>query len=69
MTMDQFKHYLRNLAITGNMLFVLWVLFNVTDDGFKGTLPEILSATGLTCLLITNSSLLLTDQKLTSKNK
>ena len=67
-TMDQFKHYLRNLAIAGNVLFVLWIQFNAMDEGFKGTLPEKLSAAGLIGLLIVNSALLLTSQKLTAKN-
>ncbi|WP_295672336.1 hypothetical protein [uncultured Mucilaginibacter sp.] len=46
-------------AIGGNVLFVLWILFNAMDEGFRGTLPEKLSAVGLIGLLSVNSILLL----------
>jgi hypothetical protein len=48
------------LALTGNILFVLWMLFNGIDEGFRGsTGPEIASYIGLTLLLALNSWLLL----------
>ena len=46
-------------AIAGNVLFVLWILFNAMDEGFQGTLPEKLSAIGLIGLLSVNCILLL----------
>jgi len=51
--------FLRYAAICGNILFVLWILFNAMDEGFQGTLPEKLSAVGLIGLLIVNCILLL----------
>lgn len=50
---------LRSAAICGNILFVLWILFNAMDEGFRGTLPEKLSAIGLIGLLSVNCVLLL----------
>ncbi|MDR3695831.1 hypothetical protein [Mucilaginibacter sp.] len=50
---------LRYAAIGGNILFILWILFNAMDEGFQGTLPEKLSAIGLIGLLSVNSILLL----------
>jgi len=57
--------FLRYAAICGNILFVLWIMFNAMDEGFGGTLPEKLSAIGLIGLLIVNCILLLmkTSQK------
>ncbi|BAU53301.1 hypothetical protein [Mucilaginibacter gotjawali] len=50
---------LRYAAVCGNIVFVLWILFNAMDEGFRGTLPEKLSAIGLIGLLAVNSLLLL----------
>jgi len=50
---------LRYAAVCGNILFVLWILFNAMDEGFRGTMPEKLSAIGLIGLLSVNSLLLL----------
>ncbi|MGI8950904.1 MAG: hypothetical protein ACR2FN_04885 [Chitinophagaceae bacterium] len=50
---------LRYSAIIGNIIFLLWGLFNAIDEGFKGTLPEKFSYVGLSVLLIINSFLLL----------
>jgi hypothetical protein len=50
---------LRYAAICGNILFVLWILFNAMDEGFRGTLPEKLSAIGMIGLLTVNCFLLL----------
>ena len=46
--------FLRFAAIGGNILFILWIMFNAMDEGFRGTLPEKLSAVGLIGLLIVN---------------
>jgi len=54
---------LKSAAITGNILFVLWVTYNAIDDGFRGTLPEKLSYIGLMGLLATNTFLLITKFK------
>jgi hypothetical protein len=52
--------FLRYAAITGNIVFILWVSFNAIDDGFSGTLPEKLSYVVLMGLLVTNCFLLIT---------
>ena len=49
---------LRTLAIAGNVLFVLWILYNGINEGFKGTLPEIISYIALVILLGMNTVLL-----------
>lgn len=51
---------LRYAAIGGNILFILWILFNAMDEGFRGTMQEKLSAIGLIGLLTVNCTLLLT---------
>jgi len=50
---------LKWLAIAGNILFILWILYNGINEGFQGTIPEKVSFIGLSCLLILNSILLL----------
>jgi len=50
--------FLRYLAITGNIILVLWILRNGINEGFKGTPLEIVSYIGLMILLILNSVLL-----------
>ena len=49
---------LRYAAIAGNIIFLLWGLYNGVNEGFKGTLPEKASYAGLNVLLIINSFLL-----------
>jgi hypothetical protein len=50
---------LRASAIAGNLLFILWVLFNAMDSGWKGTKAEAASAVFLIALLATNICLIL----------
>jgi hypothetical protein len=50
---------LRHVAIAGNMLFVLWILYNGMNEGFRGTRPEVISYIGLVLLLVLNSLLLI----------
>ncbi|HEY2583023.1 MAG TPA: hypothetical protein VGI43_14515 [Mucilaginibacter sp.] len=57
---QNFMLLLKYAALTGNVLFVLWVSFNAIDEGFKGTLPEKFSYVGLMGLLAVNSFLILT---------
>ncbi|MFI5140189.1 MAG: hypothetical protein ACHQIM_20375 [Sphingobacteriales bacterium] len=63
MNNTKFISLLRNAAIGGNVLFILWVSFNAMDEGFSGTLIEKLSYFALVALLITNIVLLLINQK------
>lgn len=46
-------------AISGNILFILWILYNGINEDFQGTLPEKISYIGLIGLLVTNSFLVL----------
>ena len=45
-------------AVTGNILFVLWVSFNGLKEHFQGTIFEKLSYIGLMGLLAVNTFLL-----------
>lgn len=45
-------------AVTGNILFVLWVTVNGLKEHFNGTIYEKLSYIGLIGLLTTNTHLL-----------
>lgn len=55
----QFIALLRFAAISGNILFVLWVTFNGLKEGFSGTIYQKLSYIGLVGLLSINSFLIL----------
>ena len=50
---------LKDAAISGNVLFILWTLFNAMDEEFNGRLLGKLSAIGFEGLLIINSFLLI----------
>jgi len=52
------KNNLTVLAIAGNIIFILWILYNGINEGFVGTLPEKVSYIGLMGLLAVNSILL-----------
>jgi hypothetical protein len=54
---------LRYLAIAGNVAFVLWILRNGINEGFKATPVEIVSYVGLVILLLLNTFLLLERQR------
>ncbi len=51
------------LAVAGNVIFIVWITYNGIDEGFKGTLIQILSYIGLTLLLVLNSVLLLRKER------
>lgn len=53
---------LRYATITGNIIFILWILYNGISEGFAGTLLEKLSYIGLIGLLGVNSAFLLKDK-------
>ena len=53
---------LRYATITGNNIFILWILYNGISEGFAGTLLEKLSYIGLIGLLGVNSAFLLKDK-------
>ena len=60
---NDFMLLLKYAAITGNILFVLWIAFNAMDEGFRGTLYEKLSGIGMICLLILNCILLISKSQ------
>jgi len=51
--------WLRNSAIAGNVLYVLWMLRNGLEVGFRGRPVEVASIAGLIVLLALNIVLLL----------
>ena len=55
----QFIALLRFAAISGNILFVLWVTFNGLKESFSGTIYQKLSYAGLVVLLSINSFFIL----------
>ncbi len=46
-----FFQFLRNSAIAGNIIFVLWILNNGINEGFQGTAPQVFSYIVLILLL------------------
>jgi hypothetical protein len=53
--MDKFLKY---ITIAGNIIYVLWILYNGFHEGFTANLVQIISCTGLILLLILNSILI-----------
>lgn len=53
---------LRFSTVSGNIIFILWVLFNGIKEGFPGTLIEKVSYVGLTLLLSLNSIFLVSKR-------
>jgi hypothetical protein len=49
---------LRFAAIFGNVIFILWITYNAIDEGFRGTIYQIISGIGIILLLILNTILL-----------
>jgi len=61
--MKQVKSLITILAVTGNIIFVLWILYNGINEGFKATLLEKISYFGMIGLLIINSILILGEKQ------
>jgi hypothetical protein len=54
---------LKYIAIIGNMLYILWIIYNGIDEGFRGIgRVQAVALIGLLCLLILNI-ILLRDKK------
>ncbi len=49
---------LKVLAVAGDGLFILWMLYNGIDEGFRASAYQLASYVGLTLLLLLNSVLL-----------
>ena len=58
--MNDIKKALPLIALAGNVIFALWIMYNAIDDGFRGTIPEKVSSIGLIGLLAINSYMVLT---------
>ena len=56
------------LAIAGNILFVLWILYNGINESFQGTMIEKISYITLMGLLTVNALLLIRKNRKHSKN-
>jgi hypothetical protein len=54
-----FVELLSFAAIAGNILFVLWILYNGMDEKFQGTTIEKVSSSTLVVLLAVNALLLI----------
>ncbi len=55
--MKELRKILTIMAITGNIMFMLWVTYNGIDEHFQGTIWQKLSYIGLMGLLIVNTYL------------
>ena len=56
------------LAIAGNILFVLWILYNGINESFQGTTIKKISYITLMGLLSVNALLLIRKNRKHSKN-
>jgi hypothetical protein len=61
--MKKVRNILTALAVTGNLLFMLWITYNGVHERFSGTLWEKLSYVGLMALLLINTFLLISSDK------
>jgi hypothetical protein len=50
-------------AIAGNILFVLWIIYNGIDEGFQGTKVEKFSYVTLSVLLAVNAFLIIRNYR------
>jgi hypothetical protein len=57
-TESPISQLLKTLVIAGNIVFVLWILFNGMNENWAGTTPEKVSYSSLVVLLILNAYLL-----------
>lgn len=58
MEKGQIFNILKLVAICGNVVYILWILWNGIDESFSGTIVQIISYIGLIVLLILNILLL-----------
>lgn len=45
---------IKYLALVGNVLYILWILYNAVDSGFQERPVQAIALTGLIALLILN---------------
>ena len=70
--MKKYKRSLKELlslaAITGNILFGVWILYNGIHERFSGTILEKISYISLLGLLAVNAFLLIHNNRQQNKN-
>jgi len=49
---------LKNLAILGNVVFIVWITYNGIGESFRGTIVQKVSYLGITAVLLLNIFLL-----------
>lgn len=57
--MNRIPPWLRYLAVAGDVVYILWIVRNGMESGFRGTPVEVVSFVGLIVLLALNAGLLL----------
>lgn len=68
MNKKPFILFVKYAAVTSNIIFILWILYNGgIDEGFKGTIYQKISTIGLLGLLALNIFLILTRKKETDR--
>jgi hypothetical protein len=61
--MKEIKKIITMLAAAGNIMFILWILYNGINENFQAKLLEKISYIGLMGLLAVNSFLLLSKKE------
>ena len=61
--MTKVRSWIRYLVIAGNVVFVLWIIRNGMEAGFRGGPVEVASWVGLIVLLVLNGVLLWREDK------
>ena len=62
-TKTKLQDVIRKIVIIVNLVFVLWILYNGINEGFKATPVEKFSYLALILLLVMNTFLLLRSKK------
>jgi len=57
------RSWVRYFVIAGNVVFVLWIIRNGMEAGFRGRPVEVASWVGLIALLVLNAVLLWREDK------
>ena len=56
--MKGIRPWIRSAAIAGDVAYILWIVYNAIDDGFRTSGVELVAVTGLLLLLVLNIVLL-----------
>jgi hypothetical protein len=60
--MRRVPEWLRFVAIAGNVLYLLWVMYNGVSEGFRGTPVYIVTMIGVMGLFVLNAVILALDR-------